>query len=47
MPINDHNFLDSPEALQAKLEVETSQLETIGDLSDFDKWIQQVKKDED
>lgn len=47
MPINDHNFLDSPEALLAKLEAETNQLETIGDLSNFDKWIQQVTKDED
>ena len=33
------NFLDTPEALQGKSEVENGNIEKIGSLDDLDKWI--------
>lgn len=33
------NFLDSPEALKAKKEVENKNIEKIGSLDDLDKWM--------
>lgn len=39
------NFLDSSEALEAKKEAETDQLETIGDLNDFNDWIEKINED--
>lgn len=33
------NFLDSPEALAAKKEVENGQVEKIGDLNDLKAWV--------
>lgn len=36
------SFLDSPEAQKAKQEVETNQVEEIGDLSDFNNWIDKI-----
>ena len=36
------SFLDSPEALTAKKEAETGQVENIGSLADFDDWIDKL-----
>lgn len=33
------SFLDSPEAVEAKKEAENGQVRTIGSLSDFDDWL--------
>ncbi len=33
------NFLDTPEALQGKSEVENGNIEKIGSLDDLDKWM--------
>ena len=39
------SFLDSPEAIQAKYEAEHGETETIGDLSDFSKWVDELDED--
>ncbi|MDK7308786.1 hypothetical protein [Lactobacillus jensenii] len=39
------NFFDSSEALKAKNEAETGQTEIIGNLNDFDKWIDTINED--
>lgn len=39
------NFLDSPEAKTAKNEVETNQAREIGNLKDFDNWIDKIDAD--
>lgn len=36
------NFLDSPEALKAKKEVETGNIEKIGTLDDLDNWMDRL-----
>lgn len=36
------NFLDSPEAIEAKEEVETGQVKLIGSLIEFDDWIDKM-----
>ena len=36
------SFLDSPEALAAKKEVETGQVKNIGSLTDFEDWIDKL-----
>lgn len=39
------NFLDSPEALAAKREAESGKTTRIGDLKDFDEWIDHLDGD--
>lgn len=39
------NFLDTPEALQAKKEVETGQVIKVNSLEDFDKWSDSIDED--
>ncbi|KRM94682.1 plasmid mobilization protein [Loigolactobacillus rennini] len=39
------NFLDTPEAKVAKHEAETGQVETIGTLNDFKKWLNHINED--
>lgn len=41
-PTYMNKFLDSPEAQEAKNEVETNQIKKIGNLEDFDNWIDQI-----
>ena len=36
------NFLDSPEALKAKKELETGNIEKIGTLDDLDNWMDRL-----
>ncbi|PAL01527.1 RelB [Lentilactobacillus parakefiri] len=36
------NFLDTPEALAAKKEVENGQVERIGDLDDLKAWVNRI-----
>lgn len=38
----NNNFLNSPEAIKAKNEVETNQVKKIGNLKDFNNWIDQI-----
>lgn len=46
--IDNHSFLDSPEAKEAKYEDEHNMAETIGDgsIDDFAKWITNLDTDE-
>lgn len=37
------NFLETPEAIAAKQEAESNQLEEIGSIKDFEKWIDDIK----
>lgn len=39
------DFFDSSEALKAKNEAETGQTEIIGNLNDFDKWLDKINED--
>jgi len=39
------DFFDSLEALKAKNEAETGQTEIIGNLNDFDKWLDKINED--
>ena len=38
-----NDFLNSPEALQAKGEAEEGKVKTIGTLADFEKWLDTIK----